>query len=325
MKRSSGPLVVAALALLAVASAPEAAERRGVLIGTASPGGIYYALGGSICRLFNLDAVERGVPLRCAAQISAGSVENVEALKDGNIDAALIQSDVLADAMAMQSSLSGSPSAPALQAVFVAHDEPFTVIARADLAARTSDDLIGKRISIGEQGSGHRFEMERVMRATDVTREDFALVLELDPIAQVQALCAARVDAIVYSVGHPNGLVQEALGACRGRLVPVAGERIEAMVRRYPEYAPMVIPGAPYPGAVDTQSFGTRAVLVVRDGVAPETVYELTKAVMESIEDLRRLHPAFQPLTPERMAQLPAFAPLHDGAARYYRERGWIK
>lgn len=325
MRRYSSALVAAVLALLAIASASQAAERRGILIGTASPGGIYYALGGSICRLFNLDAVERGVNLRCAAQISAGSVENVAAIRDGSIDAALIQSDVLADAIAARSGLSGSPSAPALQAVFVAHDEPFTVIARADLAAQSLADLTGKRISIGEPGSGHRFNMERVMAATGVKREDFALVLELDPIAQVRALCESRVDAIVYSVGHPNGLVQEALGACRGRLVPVIGERIEALIRRHAEYAPMVIPGALYPGATDTQSFGTRAVLVVGDRVAPDTVYELTKAVFGSIEDLRRLHPAFQPLAPERMARIPAFAPVHEGAARYYRERGWIR
>jgi uncharacterized protein len=119
--------------------------------------------------------------------------------------------------------------------------------------------------------------------------------------------------------------VQEAIGACRGRLVPEVGERIEALIRRHAEYAPMVIPGALYPGAADTQSFGTRAVLVVSDRVAPNTVHELTKAVFGSIEDLRRLHPAFQPFAPERMAQIPAFAPVHEGAARYYRERGWIR
>jgi uncharacterized protein len=325
MRRYSGALAAAVLALLVLMSVAQAAERRGILIGTASPGGIYYALGGAVCRLFNLDAVERDVPLRCDARISAGSVENVAAIGDGSIDAALIQSDVLADAIAARSAMSGSPSAPALRAVLVAHDEPFSVIARAGLEAASSADLTGKRISIGEPGSGHRFKMERVMRALDMKREDFALVLELDPIGQLPALCDARVDAIVYSVGHPSGLVQEALGTCRGRLLPVVGSRIDAMIRDHAEYAPMVIPGALYPGAADTPTFGTRAILVASDRVLADTIYTLTKSVFGAIDDLHRLHPAFESLVAERMAQVPAFAPVHEGAARYYRERGWIK
>lgn len=298
------------------------AQRRGLLIGTGAPGGVYYPLGGAICRLFNFADARHG--MRCAADPSAGSVENITALRAGRVDLAIVQSDVLVDAVKGEGPFKPDGPWPGLRAVFAAHDEPFTIVVRPDAAIASSADLRGKRINIGAAGSGQRLQMEHMMAAADLTRADFAAALELDPIEQVRALCDGRVDAIVYAVGHPNGLTQEVTRACGGRIIPAACDRIRTLIEGHAEYSNMVVPGGLYAGSpVDVPTFGARAILVATDRIPTATIYELAKAVFDEFDEFVRLHPAFGALTPERMARTPTFVPVHAGAARFFQERGW--
>jgi len=300
------------------------AERSGLLIGTGAPGGVYYPLGDAICHLFNFASEWQG--MRCAAAPSAGSVENIAALRAGRVDLAIVQSDVLADAVKGEGPFEPDGPWPGLRAVFAAHDEPFTIVVRPDAAIVSAADLRGKRINIGAAGSGQRLQMEHMMAAIGLTRADFAAVLELDPIEQVRALCDGRVNAIVYAVGHPSGLIQAATRDCGGRIVPAAGDRIRALIESHAEYGTMVVPGGLYAGSpVDVPTFGPRAILVATDQVPAMTIYELVKSVFDGFDEFVRLHPAFGALAPERMARTPTFVPVHAGAVRFFQERGWAR
>lgn len=293
-----------------------------VTIGTGSPSGTYYPLGGSICRLFNLDIPRDG--RRCVAAPSAGPVANIESLRDGRTDIGIVQSDVLADAVAGQGPFALSGPDTSLRVLFTGHAEAFTLVARRELGIRSAAELRGTRINMGSPGSGERLGMARIMAALGVSQKEFASVRELSLAEQPRALCADELDAIVYSVGHPHGLIQDVVGMCRGVLVNVSGPPIDAMLVRHPEYERTVIRGGTYASnPFDVQTLGVRAVIVTTTRLSEARAYAITRAVFDNFEDFRRLHPLFAMLSVDDMADINGRAPLHPGAARYYRERGW--
>jgi TRAP transporter TAXI family solute receptor len=321
-----------AVTVAAVSSACPGAGVRGpehpkretaIVIGTGSVGSDYYPLGGAVCRLVNLETARHGI--RCRTVTSPGSAFNVTALRDGRFHLAVLRSDVQHDAVTGRGPFARLGAFTSLRAVLSAHAEPFAVVARAGSGLRTVADLVGRRVNIGEVGSGHRLAMERVMEALGVTREDFAAVTELSPEAQNDALCERRVDAVVYAAGNPNGIVQDAIRRCGGRLVAMSGPTVEALLARHPEYTRAVIPAGLYPGhGADIATFGARATLVTTAAAPDAVVYEVARAVLEHFDDFTRLHATFAPLDPREILRAAHRAPLHPGAERYYRERGWL-
>ncbi|HEX6113527.1 MAG TPA: TAXI family TRAP transporter solute-binding subunit [Geminicoccaceae bacterium] len=297
--------------------------RPDVVIGTSSPAGIDYPLGGAICRLFNLDTPRHG--LRCAEEPSTGFVANVESLRSGRIDIGIVPSDVLADAVAGEGPFAARGPAADLRVLFAGHADVFTLVAHQGSGIRTVADLRGKRIGIGSPGSRQRASMERVLAALGLTRNDFAEVRELSPAEQNRAFCADELDAIVYSVGHPNGLVRDATLTCDGMLVAVSGPALDRMLSEYQEYERATIPAGTYPAnPADVPTFGVRAVVVTTARMPDAVAYEITRAVFDHFDDFRRLHPAFEALSVARTAHAAGRAPVHAGAARYYREHGWL-
>lgn len=317
-------LACACVGIMAIQGCAIRVDRPDVIIGTGSPSGIYYPLGGSICRLFNLDMTLGA--RRCVAEVATGPIANIESLHKGRADIVIIPSDVLADAVAGLGPLALHGPDKELRVLFAGHADAYTLVARRELGIRGAADLRGKRINMGSPGSGEWLGMARIMTALGVTQKDFASVRELSTAEQHRALCADDLDAIVYAVGHPNGLIEDVVRRCGGVLVDVSGPSIDAMLTLHPEYERTVIPGGTYQdNPLDVQTVGVRAVVVTTTRLSEASAYDLTKAVFDNFEDFRRLHPLFATLSIDQMAAVGAYAPIHDGAARYYRERGWIK
>ena len=171
-------------------------------------------------------------------------------------------SDVLADAMAGEGPFAGRDPATDLRVLFAGHVDAFTLVAHQGSGIRTVEDLRGKRIGIGSPGSRQGADMEGVMAALGLTRDEFAEVRELSPAEQNRAFCANELDAIVYSVSHPNGLIRDATLTCHGMLVAVSGPAIDRMLSEYQEYERATIPGGTYPAnPTDVPTFGVRAVV----------------------------------------------------------------
>lgn len=321
-------LAASAVSLLVCA---QVIGRPEVMIGTASPADIDYPLGGSICRLFNLDSPRHG--LRCAEEPSAGPVANIESLiggrivslLTGRIDVGIVPSDVLADAVAGVGRFAARGPATDLRVLFAGHADIFTLIVRQGSGIRTLADLRGKRIGIGNPGSRQRAKMDRVMAALGLTRNDFRAVREFSPSEQNRAFCAGDLDAIVYSVAHPNGLIRDATVTCHGVLIDVDGPEIDRMLSGYREYERATIPGGTYRvNPANVQTFGVRAMVVTTARMPDEVAYEITRAVFDNFDVFRRLHPAFEALSVADAVHGTHGAPLHAGAARYFRERGWL-
>ncbi|PLW77849.1 TAXI family TRAP transporter solute-binding subunit [Cohaesibacter celericrescens] len=316
-------LTAAALAA-GVAFSPAAFAEEFITIGTGGVTGVYYPTGGAICRLVNKGRKDHGV--RCSVESTGGSVYNINTIREGELEFGVAQSDWQYHAYHGTSKFEDKGAFEDLRAVFSVHPEPFTVVARADSGVKNFQDLKGKRVNIGNPGSGQRGTMEVLMDALGWTTSDFELATELKASEQSAALCDNQIDAMVYTVGHPSGSIQEATTACDSVLVTVDGAAVDKLIADNSYYRSATIPGGMYRGNdADTQTFGVGATFVSSAKVSEDTVYVLVKSVFENFEAFKKLHPAFANLKPEEMATAGLSAPLHDGAAKYYKEKGWIK
>ena len=313
---SAGLAAVCAMTLTTAAEA-----QRFVTIGTGGVTGVYYPTGGAICRLVNKGSGRHGI--RCNVEATGGSVFNLNAIRQGEMDMGVAQSDWQYHAYHGTSQFADSGPNQGLRAVFSVHAEPFTVVARKDAGITRFEDLKGKRVNIGNPGSGQRGTMEVVMQAMGWTEDDLLLASELKSAEQAGALCDDKVDAIVFTVGHPNGSIKEATTACEAVIVEVAGPVIDRLVSDNSYYRYAVIPGGMYQGnPEELKTFGVGATFVSSTAAGEDLVYEVVKAVFDNLDQFRRLHPAFAKLKAEEMVRDGLSAPLHPGAERYYREAG---
>ncbi|MBE0463228.1 MAG: TAXI family TRAP transporter solute-binding subunit [Halomonadaceae bacterium] len=315
----SGALIAAA-----TFAAPAVAQERYITIGTGGQTGVYYVVGQSVCRMVNRGSEDHNI--RCNAPSTGGSVANVNGMKSGELDMGVVQSDVQFRAYNGEANFEEEGPWEDMRSVFTMHGEPLTVVARADSGIENISDFPGKRVNIGNPGSGQRNTMDVVMDAFGWDEDTFSLASQLDAAEQASALSDNNIDAMVYVVGHPNGSIQEATTTIDARLVSVTGDEIDSLIEEYPYYTRSVIPGGLYRGNdEDVETFGVAATFVSSADVDEDIVYETVKAVFENFDRFKRLHPAFENLNEEDMISDGLTAPLHDGAERYYRERGWIE
>lgn len=308
-------------AMVVGAAVPSFAQQQFISIGTGGVTGVYYPTGGAICRLVNKNRKEHGI--RCAVESTGGSVYNINTIRQGELEFGVAQSDWQYHAYNGTSKFEEQGAFTDLRAVFSVHPEPFTVVARADSGIKNFADLKGKRVNIGNPGSGQRGTMDVVLDALGWTTADFALASELKASEQSQALCDNKLDAMIYTVGHPSGSISEATTSCDSVLVNVTGPEIEKLIAENSFYRIATIPGGMYRGNdEDTTTFGVGATFVSSAAVADEVVYEVVKAVFDDIDGFRKLHPAFANLDPKQMAKDGLSAPIHAGAAKYYAENG---
>ena len=309
--------LMATAGVVAAAAFAAQAQEQFITIGTGGQTGVYYIVGQSICKLVNRDT-----DLKCTAPSTGGSIANINALQQGDLDLAVAQSDWAHHAYEGTSEFEGNQF-EGIRSVFSVHPEPFTVVARADAGIETFEDLKGKRVNVGNPGSGQLATMEVVLEKMGWTMDDFALASQLKPAEQAQALCDNKVDAIVYTVGHPAGSIQEATTACDSVLVDVDNDAIRSLVEENAYYSMATIPGGMYAGSDDeTTTFGVRATFVSADSVESDTIYKVVKSVFENFDRFKGLHPAFEILTKEEMITQGLSAPLHEGAKKYYEEAG---
>ena len=212
-----------------------------------------------------------------------------------------------------------------LRAVFSVHPEPFHIIVGKDSGIKSWGDLKGKRVNIGNPGSGQRGTMEVLMGAHGTKIGDFAQATELTSTEQSKALCDGKIDAYGYTVGVPNAGVAVATDGCGARIINLASGVEKGLVSKFPYYAFATIPrGTHKTTGRNVITFGVMATFVTSADTPENDVYEVVRAVMENIAELRRLHPAFKHLDPKKMIKKGLSAPLHKGAVKYYKEKGWM-
>lgn len=312
-------LSAALLAVSSFGSAVLAADKKFITIGTGGTTGVYYQVGRNICRLVNKDTRTHGIS--CKAESTGGSVYNLNTIRSGDLDMGVAQSDWQFHAYKGTSKFADKGAFPKLRAVFSVHPEPFTVVARADSGINTFYDLRGKRVNIGNPGSGQRGTMEVVMEGYKWTKKTFKSASELKADEQAQAMCDNKVDAIVYTVGHPNANIKQATTLCDAKIVRVDGNPVKRLVDANDYYRWATVPGGMYKGNdADVRTFGVGATFVTSADVDEDVIYQVVKTVFDNFDDFRRFHPAFSNLDKRAMVKDGLSAPLHRGALKYYQE-----
>ncbi|KZL12460.1 MULTISPECIES: TAXI family TRAP transporter solute-binding subunit [unclassified Pseudovibrio] len=314
--------VAVGAALIAVSVATGAsAENRFVSIGTGGVTGVYYPTGGAICRLVNKTRKEHGI--RCSVESTGGSVYNINTIQNGELEFGVAQSDVQANAYEGRSQWEGKPFGE-LRSVFSVHPEPVTMLASKGSGVNNYTDLKGKKVNIGNAGSGQYATWQLLEKEGIVNKADLALATELKSAEAGSALCDGKIDAYYWLVGHPSASTQETVSTCDAQLVNVEGKAIDDLVDKYSFYRKATIPAGMYNNAEDINTFGVGATFVSSAAVPNDVVYVIVKSVFENFDDFKKLHPAFKNLKEEEMIKASLTAPLHDGAVKYYKERGWM-
>lgn len=317
-----GVMALSAAALLA-GGAPAKAEEF-LTIGTGGVTGIYYAVGGGICRLVNKGRKEHGI--RCSVESTGGSVYNLRTMRDGELEMGIVQSDWQFHALNGTSLFEEFGPDEKLRSLFSLHPDTVIIVAREDTGIKTLDDLGGKTVNLGNPGSGTRGTAEVLVDALGWDMDHFGLVTELKSAEQSGALCDGNIDAYLMVAGNPVANVLEAATTCDINIIAVDGPAVDALVESKAYYGKVTIPGGLYRGVdEDVASFGLPSTFVTSSDVSEETVYVMVKAVFDNFDAFKTFHPAFANLKKEEMVVNGLSAPMHPGAIRYFREAGLIK
>jgi hypothetical protein len=257
---------------------------------------------------------------------TGGSAFNVNTIKAGELDFGMAQSDVHYNAAKGLGQFKDAGAYADLRSVYSVHPEPFTVLARKELNATKFEDLKGKRVNVGNPGSGTRASMDELLEALGWKISDFSLASELKADEHGPALCDNKIDAFYYGVGHPSANIQDPTTSCGAKLVSIGGPAVDKLLSSKPYYAKAIIPGGMYANNPQpTETYGVMATLVTSAKVPDAVVYQLVKATFDNFEEFKKLHPAFANLKAEEMVKNGLSAPLHAGAEKYYKEKGWLK
>ena len=282
---------------------PASAQQKFITIGTGGVTGVYYAVGGAICRLMNKDRAKTGI--RCSVESTGGSAFNVNTIRGGELDFGMAQSDVHYNAFKGEANFKQGGAYGDLRSVYSVHPEPFTVLARKEAGVTKFEDFKGKRFNVGNPGSGTRISMEELLAAMSWKLSDFSLASELKADEHGPALCDNKIDGFYYGVGHPSANIQDPTTTCGAKLIPLTGAAVDKLIADHPYYAKATIPGGMYSNNANaTQTYGVLATLVTSAKVPDDVVYNLVKATFDNFDEFKKLHP---------------------GAAKFYKEKGWIK
>jgi len=314
-------LAAAAVATLGASSAM--AAQKFVSIGTGGVTGVYYPTGGAICRLVNKGRKKHGI--RCSAESTGGSIYNINTIRNGELEFGVAQSDWQYHAYNGTSKFKDKGKFDKLRSVFSVHAEPVTIVTRADSGIKNISDFKGKRVNIGNPGSGTLGTYEVIEKAMGWKRGDLKLAAQMKSAETAQALCDGKIDAYFWLVGHPSALTQESIASCAANLANATGPAIDKLIAANPYYRKATIPAGMYNNKEDITTFGVGATFVTSADVADDVVYTVVKSVFENFAQFKKLHPAFKLLKPEEMIKDGLSAPLHPGAIKYYKEKGWMK
>jgi TRAP transporter TAXI family solute receptor len=317
-------MIAIVLLFLFTMGAP-AFARQFVTIGTGGVTGVYYPTGGAISRMINQKAEQYNI--KATVESTAGSVYNINAVLSGDLEFGVAQSDRQYQAIHGLAEWSKTGARKDLRAVFSIHPESITLIASVASGIQAVTDLVGKRVNIGNPGSGQLQNSKDVLQAYGIELDS----IKAEQIKAVEApglLQDEKIDAFFYTVGHPNGNIKEATsGRIKVKIIPIKGKGIDAMLAKVPYYAKAIIPHKFYPSAQnegDVESIGVKATFVTSKNLAQTIVYAITKEVFDNLDAFKKLHPAYAVLTKENMLK-GLSAPIHEGALKYYRETGLVK
>ena len=280
-------------------------------IGTGPLNGVYYPTGGAICRVLNVDHALHGDS--CTVQSTRGSLANLKALNKGEVQLALVQSDVLHHALHGTGPFSGQGANHKLRSLFRLYQESLTLLASANSNITTLADIEGKRVYPGNAGAGDMVTSQALMGAMGWHPKQFAAYKLKSPQTPLEGLCDGTLDAAFVVVGHPSQAIGDLISRCQVRLIPIEGEQIDKLLQQHPYYQRSQIAANLYPGQLTAiNNIGMSAELVALASLPDPIVRTVRDTLLARVRQFSRLHPALSTVTPEQL-QAQTELPLHQG------------
>lgn len=291
-----------------------------IALGTGAVTGVYYPAGGAICRMVNRGKKSHGI--RCSVESTGGSIANLNAIRSGTIEFGIVQSDWEYHAYNGTGFFADQPPFKELRSVLSLYNETFTIAVTEKSKIKKLDDILGKKVNFGPEGSGMYATMQVLMSVKGWNKSDFAAVTYLQPSEQPRALCEGKIDVLIYAAGNPNGVLQEATQICKTKIISIDKETIDKLVGDYSFYSAATIPGGVYANNPnDVNTFGVKAVLVTSQKISSDVVYNLTKAVFENFDNFKTLHPVFSSIKSKSdLIVKDNISPTHEGTLKYLKE-----
>ncbi|MFQ2908691.1 TAXI family TRAP transporter solute-binding subunit [Aeromonas allosaccharophila] len=280
-------------------------------IGTGPLNGVYYPTGGAICRVLNADHALHGDS--CTVQSTRGSMANLKALGKGEVQLALVQSDVLHHALHGTGPFSGQGANSELRSLFRLYQESLTLLAAPDSGITTLADIEGKRVYPGNSGAGEQITSQALMAAMGWQPGQFVAYQLKSNSEPLEGLCDGSLDAAFVVAGHPSQAVGDLISRCKVRLIPIEGEQIDTLLKQHPYYQRSRIAANLYPGqTASINNIGMSAELVALASLPDPIVRTVRDTLLARIKQFSRLHPALSKVTPEQL-QAQTELPLHAG------------
>ncbi|MGU5659364.1 TAXI family TRAP transporter solute-binding subunit [Aeromonas veronii] len=280
-------------------------------IGTGPLNGVYYPTGGAICRVLNAGHALHGDS--CSVQSTRGSMANLKALDKGDVQLALVQSDVLHHALHGTGPFSGQGANNELRSLFRLYQESLTLLAAPNSGITTLADIEGKRVYPGNKGAGEQITSQALMAAMGWQPGQFAAYQLKSDSEPLEGLCDGSLDAAFVVAGHPSLAVGDLISRCKVRLIPIEGEQIDTLLKQHPYYQRSRIAANLYPGQTTAiNNIGMSAELVALASLPDPIVRTVRDTLLARVKQFSRLHPALSKVTPEQL-QAQTELPLHAG------------
>ena len=309
------------LALISILSTPVFPSQF-ITIGTGGVTGMYYPTGGAICRFVN--QYKKESKIRCSVESTDGSLYNLNTLKNGELDFGIVQSDIVYQASKGEGAFKNAKY-PKLRSVMAIYPELLTLVTKKDANINKLLDIKGKRINLGNTGSGNETTTLALFSARGIDKSDLKQATIFGSSEMPDALKNNQIDGYFYMVGHPTANIKDAANSTDVKIIPFDNDILDSLVEKYPYFTKGFIQAGTYKDqSNDITTFGVKAVLVTNENVNENIVYLLVKAILENFDEFKKLHPAYENLTKESLLN-GLSAPLHDGAKKYFMEAGLIK
>ena len=292
----------------------QSAEKKFLNIATGGTAGTYYPIGGAMAEVLNKD-----IPgMNASAQSTGASVANINMLKEGTVDLAIVQNDITYYAtngteMFKDNKIEG------LQGIAILYPETCQAVTLESTGIKSIADLKGKRVAVGAMGSGVEANARQIMEAYGVTYNDIT-VQYLSFAEGASALKDGNVDAAFLTAGYPTAAVQDIASQNKVVILPVEVAKADAMIAKYPFYTKTVIPAGTYGIAADVPTVSVMAMLVATNKMDADTGYAVTKAIFSNLDRIQAAHSAAKAITKESATNgMPI--EMNAGADKFFKEK----
>jgi len=319
---------VCAIGVLAFSGGSPAQSASSIFnMGTGGITGIFWQTGGFVCNLLNKSRKTQGHKVRCTVESTAGSVGNIRAVGNGDLDMGMAQANLLFHAYRGTGAFKKESANKKLRFLMSFTTNSLQIVTRKDTGIKSVRDLAGKRVNTGNAGSGTEATSYLVLPYYGIdAKKDLAFESKLTSREQSSALCDGKIDAYLYPTGVGVAAITEAANTCDIDIVPLGGPELDKLVSEHPYFQKTTVPAGAYKGVDhDTSTFGYSASLFTTSDLPDDVGYQLVKAVMNGFDGFKGQGLAYEAMTRKNSATAGQTAPYHSGAERYLREAKLIK